>query len=80
MLEWSQGAFMKAVIRNDDTESQVDPIFGFFKGKLEIVGDIMSPSFTDEEYEEFFRASETQLTAPSDPHGLSTPPDNEAQR
>ena len=26
-----------------------DPIFGFYKGKLEIVGDIMAPLYTDEE-------------------------------
>jgi prevent-host-death family protein len=31
-----------------------DPIFGFYKGKIEIVGDIMSPLYTDEENEEFF--------------------------
>ena len=28
-----------------------DPIFGFYKGKLEIVGDIMSPAFDDDEWE-----------------------------
>ena len=38
-----------------------DPIFGFLKGKLEIVGDIISPTFTDDEYEAFFKASEAQL-------------------
>ena len=38
-----------------------DPIFGFYKGKIEIVGDIISPPYTDEELEEFDRASEAQL-------------------
>ncbi len=30
-----------------------DPIFGFFKGKIDIVGDIVSPIYSDEELEEF---------------------------
>lgn len=30
-----------------------DPIFGFYQGKIEIVGDIMAPIYTDEEYEQF---------------------------
>ena len=38
-----------------------DPIFGFYRGKIEIVGDITSPPYTDEELEEFDRASEAQL-------------------
>jgi prevent-host-death family protein len=38
-----------------------DPIFGFYKGKLEIVGDIVSPLYTDEENEEFFERSAAQL-------------------
>ena len=41
-----------------------DPIFGFFKGKLKIVGDIISPTHTDEEYEEFLNQSAAQLTDP----------------
>ena len=28
-----------------------DPIFGFYRGKLEIVGDIVSPAFDSEEWE-----------------------------
>jgi prevent-host-death family protein len=32
-----------------------DPIFGFYKGKIKIVGDIMAPIYTDEEYEQFFQ-------------------------
>jgi prevent-host-death family protein len=38
-----------------------DPIFGFYKGKLEIKGDIMAPIYTDEESEAFFEASAAQL-------------------
>jgi prevent-host-death family protein len=32
-----------------------DPIFGFYKGKIEIVGDIMAPIYSDEEYEQFYQ-------------------------
>jgi prevent-host-death family protein len=28
-----------------------DPIFGFYKGKLEILGDIMSPAFDSDEWD-----------------------------
>jgi prevent-host-death family protein len=28
-----------------------DPIFGFYKGKLEIRGDIMAPAFDEEDWE-----------------------------
>jgi prevent-host-death family protein len=38
-----------------------DPIFGFYKGKLEIKGDIIAPLYTDEELEEFFNVSARQL-------------------
>ena len=38
-----------------------DPIFGFYKGKLEIKGDITAPIYSDEENEEFFEASAAQL-------------------
>ncbi len=34
-----------------------DPIFGFYKGKIEVVGDIVSPAYTDEEPDEFFAAT-----------------------
>ena len=40
------------------------PIFGFLKGKIKIVGDIISPTHTDEEYEEFLNRSAAQLTDP----------------
>ena len=32
-----------------------DPIFGFYKGKVRVAGEIMAPLHTDEEYEEFSR-------------------------
>lgn len=38
-----------------------DPIFGFYKGRLEIVGDVISPLYSEEEYEEFFERSAAQL-------------------
>ena len=38
-----------------------DPIFGFYRGKLEISGDIISPIYSDEELEEFFERSAAQL-------------------
>ena len=41
-----------------------DPIFGFLKGKMEIVGDIMSPTHTVEEYEAFFERSAAQFSDP----------------
>ena len=36
-------------------KDQTDPIFGFFRDKGRIVGDITEPAFTAEEYEEFFQ-------------------------
>ena len=41
-----------------------DPIFGFLKGKMEIVGDVTSPTYTNEEYEEFFHRSAAQFSDP----------------
>jgi prevent-host-death family protein len=38
-----------------------DPIFGFYRGKLDIVGDVISPLYSDEENEEFFERSARQL-------------------
>jgi prevent-host-death family protein len=40
---------------------QEDPIFGFYKGKLEIVGDIISPIYSDDELDEFFERSAAQF-------------------
>ena len=38
-----------------------DPLFGFYKGKLEIPGDVMSPIYSDEEWEAFYERSLEQL-------------------
>lgn len=38
-----------------------DPIFGFYQGKLEIVGDVISPIYTDEEWDEFETRTLMQL-------------------
>ena len=38
-----------------------DPIFGFYKGKLEIHGDVVSPIYSDEENEAFLQRSMEQL-------------------
>jgi prevent-host-death family protein len=32
-----------------------DPIFGFFRGKGRIVGDITEPIYNEQEYEEFYQ-------------------------
>jgi prevent-host-death family protein len=36
-------------------EKERDPIFGFFRGKGRIVGDITEPIYTEQEYEEFYK-------------------------
>lgn len=38
-----------------------DPIFGFYKGKIKIIGDITTPTHTDEEYAQFLERSSRQL-------------------
>jgi prevent-host-death family protein len=38
-----------------------DPLDAFYYGKIEILGDIMAPIYTDEENEAFFEASAAQL-------------------
>jgi prevent-host-death family protein len=38
-----------------------DPLDAFYFGKIEIVGDIMAPIYTDQEWDEFFEASAAQL-------------------
>lgn len=40
---------------------EADPIFGFYNGKLDIVGDLMSPAYSDEEYKEFYERSAAPL-------------------
>ena len=37
------------------------PLDAFYFGNIEIVGDIMAPIYTDQEWEEFFEASAAQL-------------------
>jgi prevent-host-death family protein len=45
-----------------DIPEDEDPLDAFlFPGKIEILGDIMSPIYTDEENEEFFERSAEQL-------------------
>lgn len=39
-----------------------DPIFGFLKGKIQIVGDVVSPTVTEEEYGTFLAESAAQLS------------------
>lgn len=38
-----------------------DPIFGFYRGKLKILGDIDAPVYSDEEYERFLDESASQI-------------------
>ena len=38
-----------------------DPLDAFYYGKIEIVGDILAPLYSDEELEEFVDASAAQL-------------------
>lgn len=38
-----------------------DPIFGFYRGHLEFPGDVISPIYSDEEWDEFFERSAAQL-------------------
>ncbi|MDE1162792.1 MAG: type II toxin-antitoxin system Phd/YefM family antitoxin [Acidobacteriaceae bacterium] len=38
-----------------------DPIFGFYKGKIKILGDILKPRFSDEEIEEFAKREASHL-------------------
>ncbi len=47
-----------------------DPIFGFFKGEIHIVGDIESPIFSDEELEAFEQRTFEQLRPGRDPEEL----------
>jgi prevent-host-death family protein len=43
-------------------DEEDDPLAAFrFPGKIEIIGDITAPLYTDEEYEEFFERSAAQL-------------------
>jgi len=42
--------------------NEQDPIFGFYRGNLEFPGDVISPVYSDEEWEEFFERSAAQLS------------------
>ena len=45
-----------------DLKEGEDPLDAFrFPGKIEILGDIMAPIYTDQEWDEFFEASAAQL-------------------
>jgi prevent-host-death family protein len=41
--------------------AETDPIFGFYRGNLEIVGDVISPIHSADEYEQFYNRSAAQL-------------------
>jgi antitoxin (DNA-binding transcriptional repressor) of toxin-antitoxin stability system len=43
-----------------------DPIFGFYRGKIEILGDIVGPTCTDEELDEYERRNVEQLISGRD--------------
>lgn len=38
-------------------EMEEDPLFGFYKGKIRITGDIVAPMYTDEELDEMLEES-----------------------
>ena len=42
----------KPVAKMVPMETETDPIFGFYKGKIEILGDIVAPMYTDEEVDQ----------------------------
>ena len=44
----------KPVAKLVPVEKEKDDIFGFFKGKVEILGDIVSPAFTPEEWGDLY--------------------------
>jgi prevent-host-death family protein len=51
-----------------DIPEDENPLDAFrFPGKIEIIGDIMAPLYSDEEYEEFFKRSCEQLDAVKPP-------------
>jgi prevent-host-death family protein len=44
----------KPVAKLVPVEKEKDDIFGFYKGKIEIKGDIVSPAFTPEEWGDLY--------------------------
>lgn len=60
-----------------ETEEGKDPLAAFHYPGLKIVGDIMAPLYTDEEWEEFFEESMKQLneSLQGSAAGAEIPPD-----
>jgi prevent-host-death family protein len=46
-----------------------DPIFGFMRGKVKIVGDITKPIYTEEEYEAFYKRKDEMYRRVGKPAG-----------
>lgn len=44
----------KPVAKLVPVEQEKDDIFGFFKGKIKVTGDIISPAFTPEEWGDLY--------------------------
>lgn len=44
----------KPVAKLVPVEQEKDDIFGFYKGKIKVVGDIVSPAFTPEEWGDLY--------------------------
>jgi prevent-host-death family protein len=44
-------------------KDEPDPIFGFLRDKVRIVGDITKPHYSEEEYEEFFQHEAANYSA-----------------
>ena len=44
----------KPVAKLVPVEQEKDDIFGFFKGKIEITGDVVAPAFTPEEWGDLY--------------------------
>ncbi len=47
----------KPVAKMVPMEAEEDPIFGFYKGKIKITGDIVAPMYSDEEVEQMLEES-----------------------
>jgi len=60
VLVTKNGKPVAKLVPLDLTEGE-DPLDAFYFGKIEIVGDIMAPLYSDKEWEEFIGESEAQL-------------------
>ena len=60
VLVTKNGKPVAKLVPLDLTEGE-DPLDAFYFGKIEIVGDIMAPLYSDKEWEEFNGESEAQL-------------------